>query len=140
MSAHTFCTICQWELNVFCQTECNDTQNRNRNFSGVVKSPVVGYNAENQRIRYLGLGNPAIGANGGNTASNTHRVLKIIKEAQTSTSNFGDGGWKIALSVSVSRNQINVLHNLFAHTHHHSTYAQNVEDCQRFDDLWPSLS
>ena len=64
-------------------------------------SPVVGYNSKKQRIRYLGLGDPPLGANGGNTASNTHRVLQIIKRAQSMTNNCGDGGWKAALSVSV---------------------------------------
>ena len=67
---------------------------------GVSKSPVVGYNENNQRIRYLCIGRPPSGENEGDTAVNTHRVLQIVKTAMKEKVNHGDGGWTSVLSVS----------------------------------------
>lgn len=72
---------------------------RNKKFKGVTKSPVVGYGEARQRVRYLCFGNAPMGSNAGNTAANTHCVLKIVRDAQSSTRNVGDGGWNCALSV-----------------------------------------
>jgi hypothetical protein len=72
----------------------------------VAKDPFVAYNPKKQRVRYLGLGAPALGANGGNTASDTHRLLQTIMNAQKATGDFGDGGWKGALSVSALANEV----------------------------------
>ena len=76
-------------------------RNRQKTFQGVSKSPVVNYNDQKQRIRYLCIGCPPSGENSVNTAANTHRVLNIVKKAMQETGNHGDGGWKSALSVSI---------------------------------------
>ena len=84
--------------------------NRNKKFNGVTKSEVVGYNKAGQRQRPLSFGNPPLGVNGGNTANNTHKVLKIVERAyEEKTRNYGDGGWQAALSVCVNE-----------HVHNHS--------------------
>lgn len=75
--------------------------NRQKKFEGVTKSPVVDYNDEKQRIRYLCIGWPPSGENSGNTAANTHLVLAIVNKAMQETGNHGDGGWKSALSASI---------------------------------------
>ena len=54
---------------------------RKLNFARVRKANFVGYNSSKQRVHYLCLGSPPPGENGGNTAVNTHRVLKIIQSA-----------------------------------------------------------
>ena len=72
--------------------------NRNKQFEGVGKSPVVSYES-NQRRRFLSFGQPSLGRNGGNTPYNTHRVLQIIRRAIATTRNCGDGGWPSALAV-----------------------------------------
>ena len=68
----------------------------------MTKSPFVAHNAKKQLIRCLDLDAPALGVNvnGGNTVSDTHRVLKIIKDAQEETGNFDEGGWEEALKAS----------------------------------------
>ena len=72
---------------------------RKKKFEGVTKSAVVGFNAAKQRLRFLSLGQPPLGRNGGNTPYNTHRVLQIIDRAKETKRNCGDGGWMTALSV-----------------------------------------
>ena len=80
-------------------------QNRNKQFDGVVKSPIVGYNNANQRIRYLCFGNPPLGANRGNTAVNTHRVMRIIEQAQTMRSLMFEGSYgSVSATVCTSAN------------------------------------
>ena len=81
---------------------------RKKKCEGVVKSAVVGFNAAKQRLRFLSLGQPPLGRNGGNTPYNTHRVLQIIDRAKETKRNCGDGGWKADLSVCT---------HIYAHTH-----------------------
>ena len=73
---------------------------RQTKFEGVSKSPVVGYNDVKQHILYLAIGWSPSGENSGNTVTNTHRVLQIVKTAMKERGNHGDGGWKSALTVS----------------------------------------
>ena len=65
----------------------------------VQKSDIIERNASQGRIRYLCFGSPPAGKNGGNTAGNTHRVLRIVHAAIHEQGNHGDGGWSAALSV-----------------------------------------
>ena len=81
----------------------NPNPNRNKKFDDVIKSEIVGYNNTGQRQRYLSFGDPPLGANGGNTPYNTHRVLQIVERAKATTRYHGDGGWKAALSVCVNK-------------------------------------
>ena len=86
----------------------NPNPNRRKKIDGVTKSEVVGYNDTGQRQRYLSFGDPPSGANGGNTAYNTHRVLQIVEKAIVTKINHGDGGWKAALRVCVNLNRLAV--------------------------------
>ena len=87
----------------FCDYYCGSFlfvhKKRNKNFEGVTKSAVVGYDETRKRVRYLCFGNVPMGSNSDNTATNTHRILKIIRDAISNTQNVGDGGWNCALSV-----------------------------------------
>ena len=74
--------------------------NRHNMFDGVKVSECQGKDASQRRVYYLSFGTPEVGENGGNTARNTHQVLKLVANVMKKSAFHQDGGWTQAIRVS----------------------------------------